>query len=238
MSINLSSAQFKVFHVHREMMRNEQPARDFFDPLSSSFAKNKLWFASGWDRNINETAISSTSHSVSSFRRELEGRPSRLSRGWSVKGEDLSVVKGERHRSGMAGSKETEEVVAVFNVETTTEQTRLSPVFRVSRTGYHRSFVLSRFRSVFYCCYSWIWLVLCDSRRRCWGWGWFLDEPLDPSFCSQVGAFRWPRANLGGGIMRVLDNLYALGYVTFLLLLVGESLFDNDDHSSVFDQRL
>ena len=34
--------------------------------------------------------------------------------------------------------------------------------------------------------------------------------------------------------MRVLDNLYALGYVTFLLLLVGESLFDNDDHSSVF----
>ena len=71
-----------------------------------------------------------------------------------MKGEDLSVVKGERHRSGMAGSKETEEVVAVFNVETTTEQTRLSPVFRVSRTGYHRSFALSRSRSVFYCCYS------------------------------------------------------------------------------------
>lgn len=29
--------------------------------------------------------------------------------------------------------------------------------------------------------------------------------------------------------MRVFDNLYALGYIAFLLLLIGESLFHDDD---------
>ena len=53
-----------------------------------------------------------------------------------MKGEDLSVVKGERQRSGMAGSKGTEEVVAVvpvFNVEPTRPSKRAFPQSFASR---------------------------------------------------------------------------------------------------------
>lgn len=156
---------------------------------------------------MKNTATPSTCH------RELEGRSSDFLEDdpWR---ERLICREGRAARPGMAGSKGTEEVGTGWCL-TNDRTTRLSPVFHVPRTGYHRRLVAAQC-SVFS---SWSFLSVTSRRVE--------DEAGPSSSLSTLASAACPRvsgpATANAGTMQVLDNLCALGYVVCLLLLVGES---------------